>query len=633
MADPGSSFINALTAGQQSRLLNEQFNQIERRKGLAPDVQAAIGGDSQALGRIAAVDPDYAIKIGPILETMDAKQRAGAKAAADYTYSAANAMLQAPPAERPALYKQLIAQGRAQGFPLKDLPEEYTPAMDPWLRTQRMMAVSVQKQWEVDQDRPQPMGGPTTSAPTAAPAGGGVNPNNIGNVRPVGATSGFQQPPTIEDGVRLAVNNVKAYPGQFNNGQPMSLLQIGERWAPRGDGANDPVQWAKNVASIGGLPVDQPLDFNNPQVAAAFARGVHGAEKGANAVQPVQFYQSALTGGGPSARDGTTPVTQGDANGAQPATPRKAITSQDAVTDDLEALKAAGYVKAGHKGQHMKGPTGGYLYMNPVPNPDGSHDSIEYKPKPNQDAWEDVRNPAGQIVGQRNKVTNEFKPVAETGEKPPAGYRKTAEGGLEFIPGGPADPSIAKRSAPMNNEQARDAGFADRMANSNQIIGTLEKQGTKFFERVAEKLQGPTGTSYGMSDEYQQFKQAKADFINAQLRRESGAAISADEFKKADAQYFPQPGDSDKVIAQKALNRKLALEAMVRGAGPTYKPSDSIGTAPASTPPSDVAAPQAAPPDTGRAGLSMPRLSPEDAAKLPPGTPFIGQDGIPRVRK
>jgi hypothetical protein len=269
-----------------------------------------------------------------------------------------------------------------------------------------------------------------------------------------------------------------------------------------------------------------------------------------------------------------------------------------------------------------------------IVHPDGRQDWLPL-PKPNQDAWEDVRNPAGQIVGQRNKVTNEFKPIADTREKPPAGYRFKADGSgdLEFIPGGNADPSIAKRSAPMNNEQARDAGFADRMANSNQIIGVFEKQGTKAFERLAEKLQGPTGTSYGMSDEYQQFKQAKADFINAQLRRESGAAISADEFKKADAQYFPQPGDSDKVIAQKALNRKLALEAMVRGAGPTYKPSDSIGTAPATTAPSDVAAPQAAPPDTGRAGLPMPRLSPEDAAKLPPGTPFIGQDGIPRVRK
>lgn len=143
---------------------------------------------------------------------------------------------------------------------------------------------------------------PPTTAPHAAPPGQqavspeGVNPNNIGNVRPVGSSTGFQQPATLEDGVRLAVSNVKAYPGAFNNGQPMNLFQIGERWAPKGDGANDPRQWAMNVAQIGGLDPNAPLDFNNPQVAAAFARGVHGAEHGQKAIRPAEYYAGVLTG-------------------------------------------------------------------------------------------------------------------------------------------------------------------------------------------------------------------------------------------------------------------------------------------------------------------------------------------------
>ena len=68
--------------------------------------------------------------------------------------------------------------------------------------------------------------------------------------------------------------------------------------------------------------------------------------------------------------------------------------------------------------------------------------------------------------------------------------------------------------------------------------------------------------------------------INAQLRRESGAAINADEYAKADKQYFPQPGDDPETIKQKALNRKLAVEGMVRGAGPTYQPSPSVPKGP-----------------------------------------------------
>jgi hypothetical protein len=141
------------------------------------------------------------------------------------------------------------------------------------------------------------------SAPTAqatVPAGG-VNSNNIGNVRPVGggASSGFQQPVSLDDGIRLAVDNVKSYPKAFNNGQPMTLVQIGQKWAPTGDGANNPTQWASNVASIGGLDPNVPLDLNDPATAAKFARGIHGAEHGPGKVLPVERYLQAIGGGQP----------------------------------------------------------------------------------------------------------------------------------------------------------------------------------------------------------------------------------------------------------------------------------------------------------------------------------------------
>jgi len=163
--------------------------------------------------------------------------------------------------------------------------------------------------------------GPTQAGPPSG--GGGVNPNNIGNVRPVGASSGFQQPATLDDGVRLAVNNVRAYPAKFNNGQPMTLVQIGQRWAPVGDGANDPRQWAMNVASIGGLDPNQPLDMNDPATAAKFARGVHGAEHGANKAMPVDAYARILTGG-PSPQ-----IAQGaaDTNGMPPTPSPQGVQS------------------------------------------------------------------------------------------------------------------------------------------------------------------------------------------------------------------------------------------------------------------------------------------------------------------
>ena len=83
--------------------------------------------------------------------------------------------------------------------------------------------------------------------------------------------------------------------------------------------------------------------------------------------------------------------------------------------------------------------------------------------------------------------------------------------------------------------------------------------------------------NYSQSPEYQQAKQARDDFINAQLRRESGAAIAPSEYTNADRQYFPQPGDGPEVLAQKAKNRALAVEGMRRAAGPSYAPSAQIG--------------------------------------------------------
>jgi hypothetical protein len=179
------------------------------------------------------------------------------------------------------------------------------------------------------------------------------------------------------------------------------------------------------------------------------------------------------------------------------------------------------------------------------------------------------------------------KPQANRSQAP-AGFRWNDSSGLDFIPGGPADPSIAKRASPMNNEQARDAGFADRMQTSNGLLSQLDTQGTRTWQRLAE-MAGKAG-NFAQDEQYQEFRQAKADFINAQLRRESGAAISPDEFRKADEQYFPQPGDKPGVITQKSKNRQLAVEAMIRGGGPSYQPSPSVGT-PAKPEPSKTADP------------------------------------------
>ena len=115
-------------------------------------------------------------------------------------------------------------------------------------------------------------------------------------------------------------------------------------------------------------------------------------------------------------------------------------------------------------------------------------------------------------------------------------------------------------------DAAKNAGFYNRTIESNKILNDLETQGTNFAQKNLESV--PLGAgNYLRTPEYQKFDQAKRDFVNAILRRESGAVISDQEFANAEVQYFPVPGDSQEVIAQKRRNRKTAIEGLRLGSG------------------------------------------------------------------
>ena len=70
--------------------------------------------------------------------------------------------------------------------------------------------------------------------------------------------------------------------------------------------------------------------------------------------------------------------------------------------------------------------------------------------------------------------------------------------------------------------------------------------------------------------------QSARNFINAKLRRESGAVIAESEFVEARQQYLPQPGDSDKVLADKKANRDLVYSALRKASGNAYQSVDEL---------------------------------------------------------
>jgi hypothetical protein len=127
----------------------------------------------------------------------------------------------------------------------------------------------------------------------------------------------------------------------------------------------------------------------------------------------------------------------------------------------------------------------------------------------------------------------------------------------------------------MNESQSKDALYANRMLASEKVLRNVENEGTSWWERAKSKASDATGYNL-RSPEYQKFDQAQRDFINATLRRESGAVISPAEFDNANKQYFPQPGDTEDVIKQKRANRAEAIRGIGAGGGKGYRPESII---------------------------------------------------------
>ena len=119
----------------------------------------------------------------------------------------------------------------------------------------------------------------------------------------------------------------------------------------------------------------------------------------------------------------------------------------------------------------------------------------------------------------------------------------------------------------LTEAEGKNAGFYKRALSAEKELAALESEGTSMWNKAASALPMGTG-NYIVGEGAQKFNQAKRNFINAVLRRESGAVISPAEFENAEQQYFPQPGDSEAVIAQKRKNRQDAIAGFAIGSGP-----------------------------------------------------------------
>jgi len=138
---------------------------------------------------------------------------------------------------------------------------------------------------------------------------------------------------------------------------------------------------------------------------------------------------------------------------------------------------------------------------------------------------------------------------------------------------------LTKSGKPTEGE-TNAAGFASRMVAAESITSKLATGNAPKFGEAITSVIPLIGKSIpevipqaigGLSPERRQYLQAANNFIRANLRKESGAAIGADEWTAEFINYFPQYNDDEQTIKQKAIFRNILTQNMIGSAGKSYK--------------------------------------------------------------
>lgn len=183
-------------------------------------------------------------------------------------------------------------------------------------------------------------------------------------------------------------------------------------------------------------------------------------------------------------------------------------------------------------------------------------------------------DPTGSIEALRQLALNKppkDEPLAQVTDVDPV----TGETVTSLVPRKPGE--VARRPAPEPNQSQYQSGeYAGRMEQAESTLTKLESEiaGMNVLSFSAQQKMPAALQSATM----QSYMQAARNFINAKLRRESGAAISPTEFSEARAQYLPQPSDTPEVLQQKKATRLYVFENNKRSAGRAYVAPPALGT-------------------------------------------------------
>lgn len=177
------------------------------------------------------------------------------------------------------------------------------------------------------------------------------------------------------------------------------------------------------------------------------------------------------------------------------------------------------------------------------------------------------------------KLRNDLNPATDDGEYlsvteaqslgVPYGTTKGQARTQGLIPGNSNTVAVVPGQAPSGKPDYVSQGFATRAVEAMGILSGVEENNKGSLVGLFSK--GLRNSSQRTTPKViQKYKQAERNFVNAVLRKESGAVISPEEFESARIQYFAQPGDRPEVILQKQRNRIAAANSLIGASGKAY---------------------------------------------------------------
>lgn len=179
------------------------------------------------------------------------------------------------------------------------------------------------------------------------------------------------------------------------------------------------------------------------------------------------------------------------------------------------------------------------------------------------------RNAAANLALSRQRLA--FDQNNAVAGKAPAGYRFRTDGGLEFIPGGPADPARNGEKIPSEGER-KAATLLQRLNGSQaQLSAVLQTSPgaakPEIIPAMIGKVAGATPANIATSGPRQQIEAAQLDMLDAALTLGTGAAYTKEQLEGYRKSYFPQIGDDSRTVADKQARLQNVIEAAKIAAG------------------------------------------------------------------